>query len=160
MHQLNKGCIIADEMGLGKTIEIVAFLAALHFTMILKNEPKNILYNKQKVLNENFDNILNCQNKNTSFIFPFINALIVCPATVIQQWVHEFHEWYPFFRCFTTCKRILQERQKVIKKASCFGSILIVSYETLRHDFVRGFLESIEIIHFKYNIFFFDLLIF
>jgi DNA excision repair protein ERCC-6 len=24
--------------------------------------------------------------------------IIVCPATVMQQWVHEFHTWYPPFR--------------------------------------------------------------
>ncbi|KTW30795.1 hypothetical protein T552_00507 [Pneumocystis carinii B80] len=57
------GGIIADEMGLGKTIQIVGFLAGLHYSQKLSNP-----------------------------------ILIVCPATIMRQWVNEFHQWWPPFR--------------------------------------------------------------
>ncbi|KAK9478235.1 SNF2 family N-terminal domain-containing protein [Lipomyces japonicus] len=57
------GGIIGDEMGLGKTVQIISFLAGLHYTGKL-NKP----------------------------------VLIVCPATVMKQWVNELHRWWPPFR--------------------------------------------------------------
>lgn len=63
LHQQHVGGIIGDEMGLGKTIQVISYLAGLH-------------YSKQ-------------------FTKP---ALVVCPATVMKQWVNEFHRWWPPFR--------------------------------------------------------------
>lgn len=57
------GGIIGDEMGLGKTIQVIAFLAGLHYT---KKITKPII--------------------------------VVAPATVMKQWVNEFHRWWPPFR--------------------------------------------------------------
>ncbi|SMR47432.1 unnamed protein product [Zymoseptoria tritici ST99CH_3D1] len=57
------GGIIGDEMGLGKTIQIISFLAGLHYS-----------------------------NKLTKPI------IVVCPATVMKQWVNEFHRWWPPLR--------------------------------------------------------------
>ena len=57
------GGIIGDEMGLGKTVQIIAFLAGLHYSKKL-NGP----------------------------------IIVVCPATVMKQWVNEFHRWWPPFR--------------------------------------------------------------
>ncbi|OAL38319.1 hypothetical protein AYO20_02378 [Fonsecaea nubica] len=57
------GGIIGDEMGLGKTIQIIAFLAGLHYSKKL-DKP----------------------------------IIVVCPATVMKQWVNEFHRWWPPFR--------------------------------------------------------------
>ncbi|KAI9828954.1 MAG: hypothetical protein M1819_006453 [Sarea resinae] len=57
------GGIIGDEMGLGKTIQIISFLAGLHYS-----------------------------NKLTKPI------IVVAPATVMKQWVNEFHRWWPPFR--------------------------------------------------------------
>lgn len=59
----NVGGIIGDEMGLGKTIQIVSFIAGLHYSGLLKKP-----------------------------------VLIVCPATVMNQWVNEFHRWWPPLR--------------------------------------------------------------
>lgn len=58
------GGIISDEMGLGKTIQIIAFLAGLHYSGKLEKKP----------------------------------VLIVCPTTVMTQWVNEFHVWWPPLR--------------------------------------------------------------
>ncbi|KAI1337822.1 SNF2 family N-terminal domain-containing protein [Xylariaceae sp. FL0016] len=57
------GGIVGDEMGLGKTIQIIAFIAALHYSGKL-NKP----------------------------------VIVVAPATVLQQWVNEFHKWWPPLR--------------------------------------------------------------
>lgn len=57
------GGIIGDEMGLGKTIQIIAFLAGLHYSKKLTGP-----------------------------------IIVVCPATVMKQWVNEFHRWWPPFR--------------------------------------------------------------
>ena len=66
LHELftqQVGGIVGDEMGLGKTIQIIAFLAGLHYSKKL-NKP----------------------------------IIVVCPATVMKQWVNEFHRWWPPFR--------------------------------------------------------------
>ena len=57
------GGIVGDEMGLGKTIQIIAFLAGLHYSKKLAKP-----------------------------------IIVVCPATVMKQWVNEFHRWWPPFR--------------------------------------------------------------
>ena len=57
------GGIIGDEMGLGKTVQIIAFLAGLHYSKKLTGP-----------------------------------IIVVCPATVMKQWVNEFHRWWPPFR--------------------------------------------------------------
>ncbi|KAL9105576.1 MAG: hypothetical protein Q9227_009277 [Pyrenula ochraceoflavens] len=57
------GGIIGDEMGLGKTIQIISFLAGLHYSDMIKKP-----------------------------------IVVVCPATVMKQWVNEFHRWWPPFR--------------------------------------------------------------
>ena len=63
LFQQRVGGIIGDEMGLGKTIQVIAFLAALHYSKKL-SEP----------------------------------AIVVCPPTVMKQWVDEFHRWWPPLR--------------------------------------------------------------
>lgn len=62
-HQQQVGGIIGDEMGLGKTIQVIAFLAGLHYSKKLTKP-----------------------------------VIVVCPATVMKQWVNEFHRWWPPFR--------------------------------------------------------------
>ena len=63
LYSQQVGGIIGDEMGLGKTIQVIAFLAGLHYS-----------------------------NKITKPI------IVVAPATVMKQWVNEFHTWWPPFR--------------------------------------------------------------
>ena len=63
LYSAHTGGIVGDEMGLGKTIQVIAFLAGLHYS---KKVTKPIL--------------------------------IVAPATVMKQWVNEFHTWWPPFR--------------------------------------------------------------
>ncbi|KAK5128307.1 hypothetical protein LTR85_002974 [Meristemomyces frigidus] len=63
LYSQQVGGIIGDEMGLGKTIQIISFLAGLHYSDKL-NKP----------------------------------IIVVCPATVMKQWVNEFHRWWPPLR--------------------------------------------------------------
>ncbi|KPI36583.1 DNA repair protein rhp26 [Cyphellophora attinorum] len=63
LHAQQVGGIVGDEMGLGKTIQIISFLAGLHYSKKL-DKP----------------------------------VIVVCPATVMKQWVNEFHRWWPPFR--------------------------------------------------------------
>lgn len=63
LYDQKVGGIVGDEMGLGKTIQVISFLAALHYSKKLSKP-----------------------------------VLIVAPATVLQQWVSEFHRWWPPMR--------------------------------------------------------------
>ncbi|KAK9350767.1 SNF2 family N-terminal domain-containing protein [Lipomyces doorenjongii] len=63
LYSQRTGGIIGDEMGLGKTIQIISFIAGLHYSCKL-DKP----------------------------------VLVVCPATVMKQWVKEFHRWWPPLR--------------------------------------------------------------
>lgn len=63
LYSQQVGGIVGDEMGLGKTIQIISFLAGLHYSK--------------------------------KFTRPVI---VVAPATVMKQWVNEFHTWWPPFR--------------------------------------------------------------
>lgn len=71
LHQLGTGGILGDEMGLGKTIEMIAFLTALKCS-----------------------NVTNV-HKGYKGLGP---TVLVCPATVMHQWLMEFRKWYPPFR--------------------------------------------------------------
>ncbi|XP_046660917.1 DNA excision repair protein ERCC-6-like [Homalodisca vitripennis] len=98
------GGILGDEMGLGKTIQVIAFLAGLHVSEL--------------------------KDKDTGFrgLGP---TLIVCPTTVMHQWVKEFHQWFPPLRV-----AILHEsgtftgkqRSRLIANMVQFSGVLITSY--------------------------------
>ncbi|RYP03090.1 hypothetical protein DL765_010603 [Monosporascus sp. GIB2] len=63
LYNQKVGGIIGDEMGLGKTVQLISFIAALHYSKKL-DKP----------------------------------VIVVAPATVLKQWVNEFHRWWPPLR--------------------------------------------------------------
>jgi DNA excision repair protein ERCC-6 len=63
LYKQSVGGIIGDEMGLGKTVQLIAFIAALHYSNKLKRP-----------------------------------VIVVAPATLLRQWVSEFHRWWPPLR--------------------------------------------------------------
>ncbi|KIL95880.1 dna excision repair protein ercc-6 [Fusarium avenaceum] len=63
LYKQNVGGIIGDEMGLGKTVQLIAFVAALHYSKKLRRP-----------------------------------VIVVAPATLLRQWVSEFHRWWPPLR--------------------------------------------------------------
>jgi DNA excision repair protein ERCC-6 len=92
------GGIIGDEMGLGKTIEVIAFLAALKYSKIGRKWPRHPHKGFNLVLNI-IINFIDYHYLHSLFhIFMTLKALLVCPATIMTQWVKEFHKWWPPFR--------------------------------------------------------------
>lgn len=63
LYKQRVGGIVGDEMGLGKTVQLIAFVAALHYSKKLTRP-----------------------------------AIVVAPATLLRQWVSEFHRWWPPLR--------------------------------------------------------------
>ena len=71
LHQQRCGGILGDEMGLGKTIQVITFLSALSFT----------------------------RSVWPGSTWRGLGAsIIVCPTTLLHQWVAEFHTWWPPLR--------------------------------------------------------------
>ncbi|XP_015996449.2 DNA excision repair protein ERCC-6 isoform X2 [Rousettus aegyptiacus] len=109
LHCQQAGGILGDEMGLGKTIQIIAFLAGLSYSKI--------------------------RTRGSNYRFDGLGpTIIVCPTTVMHQWVKEFHTWWPPFRVAIlhesgSCTR---KKEKLIRDiAHCHG-ILITSYSYIR----------------------------
>ncbi|NXP47100.1 ERCC6 protein, partial [Heliornis fulica] len=116
LHCQQAGGILGDEMGLGKTIQIIAFLAGLS-------------YSKIRNRGSNYRQVLLCR------LYQGLGpTLIACPATVMHQWVKEFHTWWPPFRVAILHETGSYDKKKVklIREiASCHG-ILITSYSYVR----------------------------
>ncbi|XP_023563023.1 DNA excision repair protein ERCC-6 [Octodon degus] len=109
LHCQQAGGILGDEMGLGKTIQIIAFLAGLSYSKI--------------------------RTRGSNYRFQGLGpTMIVCPTTVMHQWVKEFHTWWPPFRV-----AILHEtgsyshrKEKLIRDIAYCHGILITSYSYVR----------------------------
>ncbi|XP_025736375.1 DNA excision repair protein ERCC-6 isoform X1 [Callorhinus ursinus] len=109
LHCQQAGGILGDEMGLGKTIQIIAFLAGLSYSKI--------------------------RTRGSNYRFKGLGpTIIVCPTTVMHQWVKEFHTWWPPFRVAILHETgsYTQKKEKLIRDiAHCHG-ILITSYSYIR----------------------------
>ncbi|NWW73185.1 ERCC6 protein, partial [Climacteris rufus] len=108
LHCQQAGGILGDEMGLGKTIQIIAFLAGLSYS--------------------------NMRTRGSNYRQGLGPTVIVCPATVLHQWVKEFHTWWPPFRVAVLHETGSYSKSKVKlihEIASCHG-ILITSYSYIR----------------------------
>ncbi|XP_018430292.1 PREDICTED: DNA excision repair protein ERCC-6 [Nanorana parkeri] len=109
LHCQQAGGILGDEMGLGKTIQIIAFLAGLSYSRI--------------------------RTRGSDYRYEGLGpSIIVCPATVMHQWVKEFHAWWPQLRV-----AILHEtgsfagkKVKLIGEIGESRGILITSYSNMR----------------------------
>ncbi|XP_012275144.1 DNA excision repair protein ERCC-6 [Orussus abietinus] len=74
LHGRNSGGLLGDEMGLGKTVQVIAFLAGLDCSNLLSDGGR----------------------------FRGLGpTLIICPATLLEQWVKHFHDWWPILRIAT-----------------------------------------------------------
>ncbi|KAJ9577602.1 hypothetical protein L9F63_005789, partial [Diploptera punctata] len=103
LNQQRCGGILGDEMGLGKTVQIIAFLAGLSHSKLVS------------------------RHGNFRGLGP---TLIICPTTVMHQWVREFHVWWPQFRV-----AVLHEsgsfhgkRESLISHMNQVGCVLVTSY--------------------------------
>lgn len=109
LYELNEtpcGGILGDEMGMGKTIQVISFLAAVHVSKI--------------------------RNKHTGI--PGLGpCLIVCPVTIMHQWVSEFHKWYPPIRVAVLhgTGSYSGSRTQLIKDMIRSNGVVITSYSSL-----------------------------
>uniref|UniRef100_A0A0K0EEA7 DNA repair and recombination protein RAD54-like n=1 Tax=Strongyloides stercoralis TaxID=6248 RepID=A0A0K0EEA7_STRER len=113
LHNQNVGGILADEMGLGKTVQICCFLRAVA---------------ESKCMDEEY---------NVVGLGP---SLIVCPATLLHQWVIELHKWFPMcrvaiFHSIGSCKQTANELIKKMSKYRCDGSIIVTTYATFTQKY-------------------------
>lgn len=122
LHGQKVGGILGDEMGLGKTIQIIAFLAGLHYG---EEECSDSLNSHAAAVPTR----KNVHQGSKGAI------LIICPATMIHQWVSEFHKWWPPFRV-----AVLHSSGSTMSKYGVVreivdagtGHVLITTYAALR----------------------------
>ncbi|KFV65211.1 DNA excision repair protein ERCC-6 [Dryobates pubescens] len=116
LHCQQAGGILGDEMGLGKTIQIIAFLAGLS-------------YSKIRTRGSNYRQVLLCR------LYQGLGpTVIVCPTTVMHQWVKEFHAWWPPFRVAILHETgsYTNKKTKLIHEIAACHGILITSYSYIR----------------------------
>ncbi|XP_028278800.1 DNA excision repair protein ERCC-6 [Parambassis ranga] len=110
LHCQQAGGVLGDEMGLGKTIQVISFLAGLSYSKL--------------------------RTRGSNYRYVGLGpTVIVCPATVMHQWVKEFHTWWPLFRVAVLHETgsFTSNKEKLIPEiASCHG-ILITSYSAVRN---------------------------
>ncbi|XP_037353064.1 DNA excision repair protein ERCC-6-like isoform X2 [Talpa occidentalis] len=109
LHCQQAGGILGDEMGLGKTIQIIAFLAGLSYSKI--------------------------RTRGSNYRFEGLGpTVIVCPTTVMHQWVKEFHTWWPPFRVAILHETgsYTHKKEKLIRDIALCHGILITSYSYIR----------------------------
>lgn len=109
LHCQQAGGILGDEMGLGKTIQIIAFLAGLSYSKI--------------------------RTRGSNYRFQGLGpTIIVCPTTVMHQWVKEFHTWWPPFRVAVLHETgsSTHKKEKLIQDIVHCHGILVTSYSYIR----------------------------
>ncbi|KAM4636256.1 DNA excision repair protein ERCC-6 isoform 2-T2 [Discoglossus pictus] len=109
LHCQQAGGILGDEMGLGKTIQIIAFLAGLSYSRM--------------------------RTRGSDYRYEGLGpSIIVCPATVMHQWVKEFHTWWPQFRVVILHETgtFAGKKVKLIGELGDSRGILITSYSYVR----------------------------
>ncbi|XP_044153224.1 DNA excision repair protein ERCC-6 isoform X1 [Bufo gargarizans] len=109
LHCQQAGGILGDEMGLGKTIQIIAFLAGLSYSRI--------------------------KTRGSDYRYEGLGpSIIVCPTTVMHQWVKEFHTWWPKLRVAVLHESgsFAGKKVRLIGEIGNSSGILITSYSNVR----------------------------
>ncbi|KAM7385649.1 hypothetical protein PAMP_001723 [Pampus punctatissimus] len=110
LHCQQAGGILGDEMGLGKTIQVISFLAGLSYSKL--------------------------RTRGSNYRYVGLGpTVIVCPATVMHQWVKEFHTWWPPFRVAVLHETgsFTSNKEKLIPEIAACHGILITSYSAVRN---------------------------
>uniref|UniRef100_A0A224YWR3 DNA excision repair protein ERCC-6 n=1 Tax=Rhipicephalus zambeziensis TaxID=60191 RepID=A0A224YWR3_9ACAR len=103
LHRQGCGGIVGDEMGLGKTIQTIAFLAGLRHSR------------------------LRTPGDSFTGLGP---VLLVCPTTVMHQWVREFHCWCPPLRVaiLHDSGSFTGNKESLVKQMTKENGVLVTSY--------------------------------
>uniref|UniRef100_A0A3Q3QYY4 DNA excision repair protein ERCC-6 n=1 Tax=Monopterus albus TaxID=43700 RepID=A0A3Q3QYY4_MONAL len=110
LHCQQAGGILGDEMGLGKTIQVISFLAGLSYSKL--------------------------RTRGSNYRYVGLGpTVIVCPTTVMHQWVKEFHTWWPPFRVAVLHETgsFTSNKEKLIPEITSCHGILITSYSAVRN---------------------------
>ena len=127
LHAQGCGGIIADEMGLGKTIQVLAFLAGLHYSA------------QHSALNPSASGS-SLSSSSVSRFRSLGPTLIIVPATIMSQWLREFQEWYPEMRVVVLHDSVphdarVSKKQLVEKVFQAAvegqGTVLITTYQSI-----------------------------
>ncbi|KAG0428831.1 hypothetical protein HPB47_024219 [Ixodes persulcatus] len=103
LHRQNTGGIVGDEMGLGKTIQTIAFFAGLHHSNL-------------RTLGDSFKGLG--------------PVMLICPTTVMHQWVREFHRWYPPVRVaiLHDSGSFTGSKETLVRQVNRDRGVLVTSY--------------------------------
>lgn len=93
LHIKSTGGLLGDEMGLGKTVQVIAFLYGLSYSRTVSKYCRCDIVAIQ--LGSLVSAIVLINFCRYTGLGP---TIIVCPTTVIHQWVQHFHIWAPEFR--------------------------------------------------------------
>ena len=106
LHQQGVGGILGDEMGLGKTIQVAAFLASLSYSQVIWRGSK------------------------WRGLGP---SIIVCPTTVLHQWVSELHKWWPPLRVAVlhASGSHSGSKRSLIRSIHSSCGLLVLSYQAI-----------------------------
>lgn len=135
------GCILAHAMGLGKTLQTIALVHAL---MIASKDSPSLLPLNMRV-GECAVSALHFPTINV-YSLPVLQSqhlrvLIMCPVTVIDNWMQEFHQWIPpktdsYFHLPTSTvyelKAVGPQRKSIIERWSKSGGVLLIGMEMYR----------------------------
>ena len=124
LHRHHLGGILADEMGLGKTLQALGLLSALH-SAPLKNDhgPLRAPSPRQAALARNFASHPSTANSHRV-------SLVVCPASLLENWRRECVRFAPELRVF-----VHHSANRLATTADFTAADLVItSYGTLARD--------------------------
>jgi SNF2 family DNA or RNA helicase len=162
LYRENRGGILADDMGLGKTIQAIAFISAIKgakesqsaFFFNPKNktgnkenssrEPSSDLFNEEMtennpiVIDDSENEPITSSTKKTSISDKDYKGvtkqpvLIICPASVLENWNKEFSKWCRL-RVMIFHGKDRSMALSLIKSEKL--DVMLTSYETFRTNF-------------------------
>jgi superfamily II DNA or RNA helicase len=135
LYRHGLGGILADEMGLGKTLQALALLAALKVGRVIPNAPRATADGRDGSPSRpsppsTFDPIT-----AGPAVPPYPNSttnisLVVCPATLVENWRREAVRFTPQLRVFT------HHAENRLARTTDFAGydLVVTSYGTLARD--------------------------
>ncbi len=122
LHSHQLGGILADEMGLGKTIQALALLSALQAQAQLKVKSSPLKDSDPAATDTPAFNL-----QPSTFNLP---SLVVCPASLVENWRRESAQFAPELRVF-----VHHGASRLAAAAAAAGfDLIITSYGTLARD--------------------------
>ncbi|HYD85529.1 MAG TPA: SNF2-related protein, partial [Opitutus sp.] len=120
LHRHQLGGILADEMGLGKTLQALALLTAVTTNRVPNSEPRT---SNSELRTPNS----NLRSPNSDLRTP---SLVVCPATLLENWRRESARFAPQLRIF------VHHGDRRLTSAADIAAfdLVVTSYGTLTRD--------------------------